>query len=138
MPSVETKILQAVKTRIATLPMKVTYPIKWATETYEPSPSQPYLRVTWVPNTNRRLFLKGSDPHQRLALLQIDVMAKKASGDDVALEIAGQVAAHFAADTPMLFQDVKVTVQRAPDVGPVFVGDTHIRVPVTIRVEAFA
>lgn len=138
MPSVETKIFQAIKARVATLPMKATYPVKWVTETYEPSPSQPYLRVTWMPNVNRRLFLKGSDPHQRLALLQIDVMAKKASGDDVAVEIAGQVAVHFAADTPMYFQGVKVRVQRAPDISQVIAGDTHLQVPVTVPVEAFA
>lgn len=139
MPSVETSIFQAVKARVDDLPMKAAYPIVWSTNTaYSPSPTQPYIRATWIPNVNRRLFLRGSDPHQRLAILQLDVMAKKTSGDDVAIEVAGQVSAHFAADTPMFFQDVKVKVQRAPDVAPVVVGETHIQAPVTIRVEAFA
>jgi hypothetical protein len=138
MPSIETMLFQAVKARVNALPMKAAYPIVWSTdEAYVPSISQPYLRATWLPNTNIRHFHKGSDPHERLALLQIDVMGEKTNGEGVAIEIAGQVAAHFAADTPMFFEQVKMSVTKAPDVGPVFV-NTHIQVPVTIRVRAFA
>lgn len=138
MPSVETKIFQAIKARVATLPMAGSYPVKWTTdESYQPNPSQPYLRATWLPNINRRLFLNGSDPHQRLGVLQIDVMGKKTSGDDVAIEVAGQVAAHFPADQAMTFQGVTARVERAPDVRPVII-DKHIQVTISIRIETFA
>jgi hypothetical protein len=139
MPSVETSIFQAVKARVDTLPMKAAYPIVWSTnKAHSPSPTQPYIRATWIPNVNRRLFLRGSDPHQRLAILQIDVMGIKSHGDDVAIEVAGQIAAHFAADTPMFFQGVKVRVQRAPDISQVIAGDTHLQVPLTVAVESFS
>lgn len=133
MPSVETSILQAVKARVATLPMKSAYPIVWSTdESYEPSPSQPFLRCTWMPNTNARI----AKTHQRPGILQIDVMGKKTSGEAAAIEVAGQVAEHFPADLPMDFNGIRARVTKAPDVGPVFVG-THIQVPVSIRVQAF-
>jgi hypothetical protein len=136
MPSVETSIFQAIKARVDTLPMKATYPIVWATdESYSPSPSQPFLRVTWLPNRNQRLLIGSNDAHRRPAILQIDVMGQKTSGEDVAREIAGQVAAHFPADLEMHFQGVKVRVTKAPDVGPSFV-DKHIQIPVSVEVEA--
>jgi len=138
MPTLETAIFQAIKARVATLPMIATYPVVWSTdESYTPTASARYLRATWIPNTNRRLFIGSADPHQRPGLLVIDVMEPKLYGEDSAIEAAGQVAAHFPADLPMDFGGVRVRVTRAPDVGPVLVG-THIQVPVTIRVEAFA
>lgn len=137
MPSIETSIFQAIKERVDTLPMKAAYPIVWSTdESYQPDPSQSYLRVTWLPNINVRMFIGSTDPHQRPSILQIDVRGKKKFGEDVAIEVAGQVASHFPADLPLFFDGGKMTVQRAPDLGPTFVG-THIQVPVTIRLEAF-
>src|SRR5690606_20225287 len=102
----------------------------WSTETtYQPSPSQPFLRVTWLPNTNARI----ADSHQRPGILQIDVMGKVTSGEAVAIEIAGQVAEYFPPDLPMDFSGIRARVTKAPDVGPVFVG-THIQVPVSVRI----
>lgn len=136
MPSIETSVLQALKARVDTLPMKSAYPIVWATDTtYAPEPSKPYIRATWLPNRTQRLFIGSSDAHRRPGILQLDVFGKITSGEPVAREIAGQVAAHFAAGTAMHFQGVKVRVTKAPDVGPSFV-DKHIQIPVSIEVEA--
>jgi len=138
-PSTETAIFQAIKSQVATLPMVAAYPVVWSTQTtYTPSPDQPYLRATWLPNVARRLFLGNGSPHQRLGLLQIDVMSKKTQADDIAIEVAGQVAAHFAADTKMTFGGVTARVAKAPDVATAMAGDTHIQVPVTVSVETLA
>lgn len=69
-------------------------PVAWPNESFT-KPTSGYLRVAWIPNLNRRLFLNGSDPHQRVSLLQVDVFAKKNQNAAVAIEIAGQVATHF-------------------------------------------
>lgn len=136
MPSVETSIFQAIKARVDTLPMKAAYPIKWVTENYEPTPTQPYIRATWMPNRNQRLLIGSNDAHRRPGILQLDVFGKvMVNGEDVAREIAGQVAAHFPDDLEMHFQGIKVRVTKAPDVGPSFV-DKHIQIPVSIEVEA--
>jgi hypothetical protein len=138
MPAIETSIFQALKARVNTLPMIATYPVVWATDdSYKPTASTRFLRVTWIPNRVNRIMIGSTDPHQRPGLLQIDVMERKTVGEGVAIEIAGQVAEHFPADLPMDFDDVCVRVTQAPDVGPVFVA-THIQVPVTVRVETFA
>lgn len=137
-PSVETKILMAIRAHVDTLPMKATYPVIWSDgEGYTPNPTQPYLRCTWTPNTTQRLFIGSDDPHRRPGVLQIDVFERLAQGSIVAREVAGQVAAHFAADTKMVFQGVTVQVIKAPSVRGVFI-DTHVQVPIEIEVEALA
>lgn len=149
-PSVETRMFQAIKAHVETLPMAgvgKAYDLVWtvgegslqtgAGAAYTPTPNKPYLRVTWTPNTTQRLYLGSDDPHRRPGVLQIDVFDTKTRGTGVARETAGQVAAHFAADTKALFQGVKVQVTKAPSIRSMFV-DTHIQCPVDIEIEAFA
>lgn len=134
-PSIETKIYQAIRARVSSLPMASTYPIKWSDgPAYEPQATERYLRATWIPNQTQRMFIGSSDPHRRPGILQIDVFATVAQGSGVAREVAGQVAAHFGTDLTMTFLGVKARVLKAPSVGPVFVG-THIQVPVTVEIE---
>lgn len=104
---------------------------------YTPDPTKRYLRATWIPNQTQRMFIGSSDPHRRPGILQIDVFATVAQGSGVAREVAGQVTAHFPTDLYLDSQGVRVRVMKAPSVGPVFVG-THIQVPVSIDLEAFA
>lgn len=146
-PSIETKIAEAIKARVASLPMAASYDIVWTTgdnlletssgASYTPSPSKRYLRCTWTPNATQRRFLKGADPHQRMGVLQIDVMGVKTASTGVAREAAGQVAAHFPAGQPMRFMGVQTKVIKAPSVFSPIVG-THVQVPVQIEVRTFA
>lgn len=141
MPSIETKIYQAIKARVASLPMAAQYQIVWTDgplpagqESYTPSPTQGYLRCTWTPNQTQRQFIGSKDPHRRPGVLQIDVMGTKAQGSGVAREAAGQVALHFPADMKLSFDGVKVRVMRDPSVFAPFI-DTHVQVPVSIELE---
>lgn len=137
MPAIETARWLALRARVETLLLSPVLPIAWPNESFT-KPSGGYLRVTWIPNINRRLFLNGSDPHQRLSLLQVDVFAKKNQDAAVALEIAGKVAAHFPADLRMSAYGVTARVTKAPEVAQPIDDATHVMVPVTISIEAFA
>lgn len=137
MPAIETALWLALRGRVEALALSPPLPIAWPNESFT-KPTGGYLRVTWIPNLNRRLFLAGSDPHQRLSLLQIDVFAKKNQPVAVALEIAGQVAAHFAADLRMSAYGVTARVTKAPEIAQPIDDTTHLMVPVTISIEAFA
>lgn len=136
-PSIETSIWLALKARVQTLVLSPALPVSWPNESFT-KPLTGYLRVTHVPNLNRRLFLAGSDPHQRLGLLQVDVFAKKNQPVAVAVEIAGQIAAHFPADLRMPYGDLLVRVTAAPTVAQPMDDDTHLLVPVTVPIETFA
>lgn len=140
-PSIETKIAEAIRARVASLPMASTYQIVWTDgplpsgqTSYTPTPTQRYLRCTWTPNQTQRQFIGSNDPHRRPGVLQIDVMGLKTQASAVAREVAGQVAQHFPADMKLSFGGVKVRVMHDPSVFAPFI-DTHVQVPVSIELE---
>ncbi len=140
-PSIETRIAEAIRARVATLPMAGQYQVVWTDgplpagqQSYTPSPTQRYLRCTWTPNQTQRQFIGSNDPHRRPGVLQIDVFGTVSQGSPRAIEVAGQVAQHFPADLVLTFMGAKVRVMKSPSVGPVFV-DTHLQVPVLIELE---
>lgn len=140
-PTVETKISEAIRARVASLPMAATYTIAWTDgplpagkQTYTPDPLKRYLRVTWTPNQTQRQFIGSNDPHRRPGVLQIDVFGTVSQGSARAIEVAGQVAQQFPVDLALTFMGAKVRVMNSPSVGPVFV-DTHIQVPVLVELE---
>lgn len=137
-PSIETKIYQAIKARVASLPMAAIYEVVWTTGpgTYTPSPLKPYLRCTWTPNVTLRRSTGARDPSRRPGVLQIDVMDTLVRGSDVARETAGQIAQHFPADRAMTFMGIKAQVLKAPSVMAPSVG-THVQVPIQIEIEAY-
>ena len=136
-PSIETAIWLALKARVQALVLSPVLPVAWPNESFT-KPAGGYLRVTHIPNLNRRLFIGSTDPHQRLGLLQVDVFMPRNQNVAVALEVAGKVAAHFPTDLSMVYGDVSVRVQSAPTVAQPIDDDTHLMVPVTIPVECFA
>jgi hypothetical protein len=137
MPAIETALWLALRARVEALVLSPALPVAWPNEAFT-KPTGGYLRVTWIPNLNRRLFLRGSDPHQRLSLLQVDVFAKKNQNVAVAIEISGKVAAHFPADLHMTAHGVTARVAKAPEVAQPLDDETHLMVPVTVQIEALA
>jgi hypothetical protein len=136
--TIETSIREAIAARVATIPVADQFPIVWTDEpSYSPDASTPYLRCSLFFNTTRRLFLNGADPHQRLNLLQIDVMAKRSWTGVQATQVAGQIAQHFAADTRMTFGDVTARVTAAPHVAAPMAGDVFLQVPITVQLEVW-
>jgi hypothetical protein len=137
MPSIETQIWLALKGRVQSLVLSPVLPIAWPNEDFT-KPLTGYLRVTHVPNVNRRLMIGSAGKHQRIGLLQVDVFSKKNENAAVAAETAGQVAAWFPTDLRMRYGAVTVRVTKAPDVAQAIADDTHWLTPVTIAYEAFA
>lgn len=110
-------------------------PISWPNVPFNPPPG-PHLRVTHIPNMNRRLFLGSNDPHQRLGILQIGVFAPFNQGTTAATEIAGEIEDHFPADLVMRSGPVVVRVERAPESAQPIADTAHWLVPVSIRYQA--
>ena len=136
-PSIETAIRSAIEARVATLP--VTYPIVWGDgPAYTEDANVPYVRVTWIPNTTRRVTIGSGGPHQRLGILQIDVMGKKSWTGKMVTQIGGQIAAHFPADLRMRSDGVTCRVTADPHVAGVVAGTVFNQVPVTVPIECFA
>jgi hypothetical protein len=136
-PEVETKIWLALKARATAMAAALGLPVAWPNESFA-KPATDWLRVTHIPNTNTRRFLRGSDAHRRLSLLQIDYMGQLDYKLAVSREKGGLVASYFPADYVMIFDGVKSRVAKAPDVAQSIPEDTHVMVPVTIQIETFA
>jgi hypothetical protein len=137
MATVEGNIEQALFARLAAFVHVPALSIAWPNVAMNPKPAT-YLRASHIPNTSRRLFLRSTEPHQRIGLMQVDVFTPLNQGAPAATEIAGKVAAHFQPDMPMRSGGVTTRVAKAPDVGPALADDTHWQVPVTVSYEVFA
>ena len=110
----------------------------WPNVPFTPPSGEAYLRVALLPNGNQRLFMKGSDPHLFLGILQLTVVAPLNQGSSAATQLAGEVAAEFRADEALYESGIKVRIERAPDIGQAFPVDAAWIVPISIRYECFA
>lgn len=147
-PSVETMTWLALKGRVATLVLSPVLQIAWPKETFTPpqagSPPkpQPYLEIRHLPNTNTRMFVGHTDPHRRAGILQITLKYPTSlnHAEAVQTEIAGKIAAHFSAGLAMVYGDLTLTVEKAPDIGQGFRDgtDPYWQTPVSIRYRTFA
>lgn len=137
MPTLQSSIEAALFARAAGLVLSPVLPIAWPNVAFT-KPATGYLRVNHMPNTARRLFIAGSDPHQRVGLLQIDAFQALNAGASAATEIAGLIAAWFPCDLALFRDGIGIRVTKAPDIAGAMADDTHWQVPVTIAYEAFA
>lgn len=149
MPTVETKIAQAIQGRVASLP--IPFVVLWTDDAPAALPAsggqpEPYIEAHDEPNRTVRHFIGSSDPHQRPGLLLLTLcwpLSKVGSGSgkthrDAIREYAGQIGAHFPVDQPMDFDGVRVRVTKAPDVLGAYRDDAYLRTQVRVSYQAFA
>ena len=148
-PTIETKISQAIQTRVATcLP---AYSKVWTDGEPASLPTAggqpaPYIEAHFEPNRTVRHFIGSNDPHERPGLLLLTLcwpLTKVGTGSgkthkDAIREIAGQIASHFQADLPMDFEGVRVRVTAAPSVLGAYRDDAYLRTQVRVTYTCFA
>lgn len=119
MPTVPENIETALFDRALTLSITGDPPLAWPNIPFpdegEDKPTT-FIEVRHFPNNNTRLALKGSDPHMRQGILQFTIFTPRNEGYDLATTLAGEIADHFPADLALFEDDVRVRIQRAPDI----------------------
>lgn len=136
MPSLYSSIFTALAQRVASLSVG-GLPIAWPDTNFNRSGGGRYLEVTFAPNGTQRIGVGSNVAHRIVGLMQISVWWDRNQGTS-ALEIAGQVAAHFPADLNLTADAVRVRVTRDAEVtGPLTMPEGTL-VPVTIYWECFA
>lgn len=149
MPTIETKISQALQVRVASLGLP--YAIRWTDDAPSAPPAsgaapEPYIEAHHEPNRNVRHFVGSTDPHERPGLLlltlcwplsRVGIGSGKAHRDAIR-EIAGQIAEHFPADLAMDFQGIRVRVTKTSDVLGGYRDDTLLRTQVRVTYTCFA
>ncbi len=148
MPTVETKIWQALCTRVASLPLGLT--IDWPLMPFDKPQSGgkplPYIECRHIPNRVNRLLIGSQAPQERPGIVQL-TLCWPVSGigagsgkthPDVLTQRAGEIAAHFPTDLRLTFDEVVARIERAPDVAQAYRDDAYVRVPVSVRYRCFA
>lgn len=110
----------------------------WPDVAFVPPAGESYLRVELLSNGNQRLFIKGSNPHRYIGILQLTVVSPLNQGPSIATRLAGKVAAEFHADDDFTEGGITVRIEKAPDVLPAFPVAASWNVVVSIRYESFA
>lgn len=137
MATVEENIEAALFARVASLDLTPARQIAWPNVPFTP-PAAAYIEVVHFPNRPQRVFLRGSDPHFRQGILQLNVRALLNEGAAAATRIAGEIAAHFPADLALYREGLKVKLQAAPRIWPADKTDTSWTVQVDVPYECFA
>lgn len=134
--SIESQIEAALFSHVATLEFDDDIPLAWPNVDF--APAGVYIRVEHLPNKNTRLFLKGNAPHLRQGILQLTVVAPLAAGASEVTALGGSIAEQCPADLALFGADVKVRVQKAPDVLPAEKTDVSWNARVDIYYDVFA
>jgi hypothetical protein len=127
--------------RVRTLPMNPVLPIAYPNLAFKPPlDGSPYLEVRLLPNSNQRIFYGSTDELFRMGILQINIVMQENKGVLAGTRIAGQITGHFPQDLVLRENDIKVQLQKAPDVGAALPNPTGTNwiVPVSIYYEAYA
>jgi len=149
MPTIETKIMQAIKARVATIPL--SYDKLWTDGEPASPPTTggqpaPYVECHFEPNRNVRRFTGAKEASERPGLLLLTLcwpIAKVGAGsgkthqDAIREMAASKVAAHFGTDNLLSFQGARVRVTNLPDVLGSYRDDAYLRVPCTVTLQAF-
>lgn len=133
----ETKIWLALKAKCETIPLSL--PVSYPKEDYTPVTGQAWLKVSHMLNTGFRLSLGNTDPQRRQGILQIALNTPLTPHPgEVDLQYAGIIAEHFWTD-PVIFGDgIKITIQRAPDVGQAYRVEGWWFTPINVLWESWA
>lgn len=130
--TVESDIESALLARVASLVLSPVLPISYENIDFAPPDDGLYAKVQHFPNGTTRYSQTGSDPKQRIGILQLTVVTPLNQGPSNATLIAGQIAEHFPADLIMRSGAVKVTVTDAPSIAPAIKADASHDVPLSI------
>lgn len=142
MPSNETKVRQAIKARISSLP--ISYDRVWTDDGHGSLPAtgglpSPYIECHFEPNQNIRVFVGSRAAHERPSLLFMTLCWPLADVGkthiDAIRQIASEIAEHFHTDMVMRFRDVGVRVTRLPDVLGSYRDDAYLRTQVRVSLE---
>lgn len=134
-PSVETQIWLALKSRIDTLPL--IYPKAWPAKTFT-APTDGYIRVGAVSaEPNPELIAEGKK-HTRRGYLMMTLVMPMRYDSSVFTEQAGQIASHFSDGTAVRYGSICVTITSAPHVVDGYEDGGYWNVPIRIPWRTFA
>lgn len=135
MPSIETELWLAIKSRIATLPFVPSIAVAYPGQVYTPT-NAPFIAVGEATSPPRRKLI-GRGENDRAGMLTLVYAAKIGQDAAVYKEAAGVIAGHFAEDTQMRYGLTCVRVVEPPHVVGGYNDNGWFRTPVNIAWRSF-
>lgn len=116
-------------------PVDVVLPL----QKYDPIEGQPYIEVTFLPNTMQEPFVGNDSSKWYQGFLQLSVMwPNKGLGDLPARDLASEVAFLWKKGTILDGDGFRVKVYRAPSIAQTMKDGAWLRVPVSIPYQVIA
>ena len=131
--TIESDIETALFERVASLVLSPVLEVSWPNANFDPPENESYIVVKQFPNGTTRYSQTGSDPHQRIGILQLMLVTPLNQGPATATETAGEIAEHFPAGLIMRSGSTKVTVDKASEVATAIKTDVSHDIPVSIE-----
>jgi len=119
--TIQEQIEAALFAHLVTFTPTIDAPIAWPNVTFpEDGDAKPetYIEARHMPNRNTRLYMAGADPHLRQGILQLTIFTPLHEGATPATQLAGEIAEHFPADLALYEDDIRLRIQKAPDIMP--------------------
>jgi len=134
---VETRILEALDTRLQALVFSPAIPISFPNRTFTPSGA--YLRTWWLPSPTETLggTTPVTAPLDYKGIYQVSVFWPIGSGSTPIMEVASAIAAHFKRGTKLSHDGIDVWMDDPPSVGPMIQESNVLQLPVSVPYRAF-
>lgn len=142
MASIDERIFDALATRVLSLPFSPGMPFAWPNKAFVPTDQ--FIRVTVVPNTNERLYISGiRTVTRRLGILQLSVFTKLNDGVEDGLSLVTVIKDHFPCDLILRSAlpvdsgepDVRVQITNLPSDAQGMRDESNWHIPVSIPYE---
>ncbi|MDO6966985.1 phage tail terminator-like protein [Rhizobium alvei] len=96
-----------------------------------------YLQASFLPNDTTNTEL-GAGQEQHRGIMQVSVYWKNGVGLIKPLEAADRIIDHFAKETKLYKDGLKIVIDRKPYAAPPLQETDRVHVPVTVRYHAFS
>lgn len=105
-----TSIEDALLWHLSVLVLAPVVPVAWPDIPFTPVVGTPYLEPTVLPNKTDFAGVGVGSPHRHFGLLQVNVHGPQGQGSAPTSEIADQIMEHFAPDTVIARNGVRVRI----------------------------
>lgn len=129
----EALIADALLWHLSQIALSPPRPIAWPGVRFTPAVGTPYLFAAHLPNMTTPTGLAFDAAREFRGLFQVSVFWPAGQGIVEPMELAGEVAAHFASGTRVERGGLVVEVNRPPEIAPPIEQPDWIQVPLTIR-----
>lgn len=130
--TVEGNIAEALFRHFSALSLPSGVRVAYPGAAFTPTEGQPYVRLTFVPNTPVQSAISFDAEPIRLGLLQVSVFWPAGQGVIGAMDLAGLIRLHFKRGTKIDESGVLVWIINEPEIAAPIQEPTWLHVPVTI------